>query len=132
MIMKSVKQVEEILEENPEARSNDFLLCWLWLQEYEGLDLPELKQKQLNELNGKFSTLTRWRRKIQAAGKYMPTKINDLDNRRLGVKPLHKGRYLQKPKSLEQPKMQQKNRTRLESAIGKKAIDNIVNGNVRR
>ena len=132
MMAKSKIEVEQILKDNPEARSNDFLLCWLWLQQYEGLDLPELKQKQLNQLNGKFSTLTRWRRKIQAAGKYMPTKINDLDNRRLGVKPLHKGRYLQKPRQLQESKMKQKNRTRLESAIGKKAIDNIVNGNVRR
>ena len=81
MIMKSVKQVEKILEENPEARSNDFLLCWLWLQKQYNLELPELSQEQLYELRGKFSTLPRWRRKIQSSGKYLPTHI---ETRRVG------------------------------------------------
>ena len=81
--MKSVKQVEEILEENPEARSNDFLLCWLWLQKQYNLELPELSQEQLYELRGKFSTLPRWRRKIQQDGNFLPTRKN-IDHRRNG------------------------------------------------
>ena len=87
MMAKSKIEVEQILKDNPEARSNDFLLCWLWLQQYEGLDLPELKQKQLNQLNGKFSTLTRWRRKIQQDGNFLPTRKN-IDHRRNGVRRL--------------------------------------------
>ena len=85
--IRSIKQVEKILKETPASRSNDFLLCWLWLQKQYGLDLPELTQSQLHELRGKFSTLPRWRRKIQSAGRYLPT-ISE--NRRIGGKAYQK------------------------------------------
>ena len=80
-------QVEEILQEHPEARNNDFLLCWLWLQRFGGLTLPNLTENQFKELNGKFSTLTRWRRKIQQVGNFFPTRKN-IDHRRNGVRRL--------------------------------------------
>ena len=79
--IRSIKQVEKILKETPASRSNDFLLCWLWLQKQYGLDLPELSTAQLYELRGKLSTLPRWRRKIQSAGRYLPTISED---RRIG------------------------------------------------
>ena len=126
--MKSKIQVEKILKENPEARSNDFLLCWLWLQEFEKLELPELKQTQLDELNGKFSTLTRWRRKIQASGKYMPIRKNDLDHRRIGVKPLHKARTTRmkpKPLSTRSRKIREE---KLQRDFSKEVVNKIVNG----
>ena len=90
MIMKSRIQVENILKEYPEARNNDFYLCWIWLQKEYGIELPELTYSQYKELNGKFSTLTRWRRKIQGAGEYMPDYHKD--NRRVGGK-YYKERY---------------------------------------
>jgi len=84
MIMRSKIQVENILKEYPEARNNDFYLCWMWLQIEYGMELPQLSGEQLEELNGKFSTLTRWRRKIQSDGKYLSTNKNNGDNRRIG------------------------------------------------
>jgi hypothetical protein len=85
MTKKSKNEVEEILQQYPEARNNDFFLCWMWLQKFGGLSLPVLEQSQLNELNGKLSTLTRWRRKIQGDGKLLPTR-KDIDHRRNGIK----------------------------------------------
>jgi len=82
---QSKNQVEEILQEYPEARNNDFLLCWMWLQRFGGLSLPNLTEDQYKELNGKFSTLTRWRRRIQGAGQFLPTR-KDIDHRRNGIK----------------------------------------------
>lgn len=96
-MMNSKLQVEKILDEHPEARNNDFFLCWMWLQEFRGLELPKLKEKQLDELSGKLSTLTRWRRKIQGTGKYLPTETTNLDHRRVGVgKKIHKARETRK------------------------------------
>tara|TARA_B100001013_G_C24541731_1_gene414954 strand:- start:546 stop:893 length:348 start_codon:yes stop_codon:yes gene_type:complete len=107
MIMRSRIQVENILEKHPEARDNDFVLCWLWLQKEYGIALPQLSGEQLEELNGKFSTLTRWRRKIQSDGKYLST--NGGDNRRIGG-----SCYKSKPKLL---KVKIKKPTKVETEI---------------
>ena len=104
-MMKSRIQVENILKEYPEARNNDFYLCWMWLQIEYGIELPQLSEMQLKELNGKLSTLTRWRRKIQGAGKYMSNYHKD--SRRVGGK-YYKEKYnktipikLKKPTNVE-------------------------------
>ena len=49
MMKYNKNQVEEILQEHPEARNNDFLLFWLWLQRFGGLTLPNLTENQFKE-----------------------------------------------------------------------------------
>ena len=88
--MTSKKQVESLLETFPEARNNDFYLCWMWLEQFYGMSLPRLSEQQLKELSGKFSTLTRMRRRIQSKdGKYLPDD-KDIDYRRVGYSDVHK------------------------------------------
>ena len=80
---KNRNEVEEILQDFEEARNNDFYLSWIWLQKFGGLKLPNLTQRQLDELSGKLSTLARWRRRIQQDGNFLPTRRN-IDHRRNG------------------------------------------------
>ena len=88
--MTSKKHVESLLETFPEARNNDFYLCWMWLEQFYGMSLPRLSEQQLKELSGKFSTLTRMRRRIQSKdGKYLPDD-KDIDYRRVGYSDVHK------------------------------------------
>ena len=54
------------------------------------MSLPRLSEQQLKELSGKFSTLTRMRRRIQSKdGKYLPDD-KDIDYRRVGYSDVHK------------------------------------------
>ena len=90
IMMTSKKQVESLLETFPQARNNDFYLCWMWLEQFYGMSLPRLTDKQLKELSGKFSTLTRMRRRIQSKeGKYLPDD-KDIDYRRVGYSDVYK------------------------------------------
>ena len=69
-------QILEILETKPESRNNDFYLFWEWLQNFGGLELPELTNKKMQELEGKLSSVSRYRRNIQGKGEYLPTRSN--------------------------------------------------------
>lgn len=77
-------QILEILETKPESRNNDFYLFWTWLQDFGGLKLPALTQQQMIQLEGKLSSVSRYRRKLQGKGEFLPTRT-DINGRRKGV-----------------------------------------------
>jgi hypothetical protein len=76
------QQVAYILKKHPEARNNDFLLTWLWLQTFPKVDTPKLPYKTIRDLCGSLETVRRARQKLNQNGKFLPTDPVVLKKRR--------------------------------------------------
>jgi len=70
------EQVEWILKTYPAARNSDTILLFYYWWHFEEAIRPYLREfpplSVLKKLTP-FETLSRWRRRIQAKGKYLPT-----------------------------------------------------------
>ena len=80
-LSKTKEMVCEILKEVPAARDYDKILCIEYLKRHSGVRLCESSSKLFEAILGvdfaTFETITRVRRKIQADGHFMGSKIKE-------------------------------------------------------
>jgi hypothetical protein len=75
-------RVERLLHNHPDTRNNDLYLQWLYLMEYEELDMPFVKYADMARLSSVMESIRRCRQKIQNTEKKYPPTDQEIAKRR--------------------------------------------------